>query len=131
MNFLDQTQQMQQKTKVVELIDAVCEIFAVLFEEQQQALTANTTINSTRASRLNNTTGVNKTDEEFVKTMEEKELNKKKTMTKKKTKTSTIKPCRTKRRKKMIGLDSGLENHDNMEIESDVRDHLDFATSEA
>ena len=78
MKFLDQTQQMQQKTKFVEHIDAVCEVLIVLFEEQQQALTANTTINSARASQLNNTTGVSITDEEFMKMMEEKALNKKK-----------------------------------------------------
>ena len=77
---------MQQKTKVVEPIEAVREVLVVLFEEQQQRLTANTTINSTRAYRLNSTTGVNTTDEGFVKMMEEKVLNEKNTMTKKKTK---------------------------------------------
>ena len=30
----------------------------------------------------------------------------------------------------MIAFDSDQENNDNMETESNIRDHLDFATSE-
>ena len=47
-----------------------------LLNEQQQAITVPTT--TSRRSRLNNTTGVNITDEGFIMMMEDKATNKKK-----------------------------------------------------
>ncbi|CAF1150872.1 unnamed protein product, partial [Rotaria magnacalcarata] len=129
-----QNEQKKKKNQVVQTIDAVREVLVGLLDDQKQQYQMTTaTATTSRASRLNNTTGVNITDEDFVKMMQEKASSKtKQTGRKNKKKELNTKPKRpTKRKKtKIIGIDSDQENDDDMDYESNVRRQLDLAITE-
>ncbi|CAF3332606.1 unnamed protein product [Rotaria socialis] len=130
----EQNEQKKKKNQVVQTIDAVREVLVGLLDDQKQQYQMTTaTATTSRASRLNNTTGVNITDEDFVKMMQEKASSKtKQTGRKNKKKKLNTKPKRpTKRKKnKIIGIDSEQENDDDMDYESNVRRQLDLAITE-
>ena len=69
-------QRSQAKETVVQSIDAVREVMVNLLTEHQQSQTTTQQTTTSRGSRLNNTIGVNITDEDFLKSIQEKELNK-------------------------------------------------------
>ncbi|CAM4816935.1 unnamed protein product [Rotaria magnacalcarata] len=64
----EQNEQKKKKNQVVQTIDAVREVLVGLLDDQKQQYQMTTaTATTSRASRLNNTTGVNITDEDFKK----------------------------------------------------------------
>ncbi|CAM4818085.1 unnamed protein product [Rotaria magnacalcarata] len=112
----------QTKNPAVQPIDAVREVLVGSLEKQQKHQTTTTTTNF-RASRLNNTTGVNITNEDFIRMIQEKASSKTKKTTAKKKTTSIARPTRATTRKKIIiiGVDSDQENDAYMDYESSVR----------
>ena len=116
-------------------------IIALLNEQQQQqqAITVPTTIS--RESRLNSTTGINITDEEFIRMMNDKVVNKKKKGSTNKTKRFNKAFMRPKNAKQAstIGINIGKDDHmdndkendDFMKYEFAVRQNLDLEIQEA
>jgi hypothetical protein len=120
---------------VVHSIDAVRGVMNTLFSEQaQQFKQAQSVQKTSRGSRLNNATGVNITDAEFLSMMQEKEANKTKTKSKKTTnvsKKTSVKSRQKRTNRNGIGVDDDKENIDDMDYEPKIRRKLDVAIEQA
>jgi hypothetical protein len=100
-----------------------------LLAEHQQHPTTNYTTTTSRGSRLNNTSGVNITDEDFLELMKQKEAGKK---TKRPTKQSKrlatkSKPIQTRKRTNTVGIDTDQENDEPDDSDFEIRHQLDLA----
>ncbi len=108
---------------------------STLFSEQlQQLKQAQSVQNTPRGSRLNNTTGVNITDSEFLAMMQEKQNTKAKKKLTKTTKAPKKTPTNSRQKRKnrnIIEVDDDKENVDDMDYEPNIRRRLDVAIEQA
>ncbi len=130
---LELNEQRQVNKPAVHSIDAVRGVMISLLNDHQQRQVTTVATTTPRGSRLNNTTGVNITDDEFLQMIQEKEANKvQKASTKKRKRSNkTSKHSKNKRKPSVIGIDSDKENENSMEYEFDVRYQLDQAIEQA
>ena len=134
MFFILESNEKPPPNKPIETIDAVRQILVGLLQDQheQQRYVMNQTT-TIRASRLNNTTGVNITEDEFLKIMQEKSSVKKKRSTSRKTTKDAQKPRRSiTKKKKPDNNDAGgdQENDVIMEFESSTGANPDLGVTE-
>jgi hypothetical protein len=95
----------------VQSIDAVREVMRSLLAEHQQHQSTSIATTTPRGSRLNNTNGVNITEEDFLQMMTEKALEKvkKASAIQKKRSNKTSRRSKSRSKKYVIGIDSDSE----------------------
>lgn len=115
----------QSKKRVLEPIDAVRDVMTTLLNQHQQNNPPSIQTKPTRASRINNTTGVNITEDEFLKMLEEKD---KKTSKKRRKQLNDIsnQPNQISPVAIQFRDVDDREKEDSLEYEYFVRNQLDF-----